>query len=108
MLTALKGAKGWEAIEEKLGKIQCIGNKGKSNLSSLALLCVSPSHLGKVIPFLHALPKTPVAVRKACLGEFGRAGKGREEESGKLRLSSCWEQAKGPVCVLPSMARHME
>lgn len=58
---------------------------------------MSSSQLGKVTPSLHALPKIPVAVRKAYLGKFGRAGKGREEESGKLRLSSCWEQAKGPV-----------
>lgn len=91
VLTALKGAKGWETVEEKLGKLQSTGNsrdKGKNNLSSLALLWMSSSQLGKVILFLHILPKIPVAIRKACLGKFGRAGKGREEESGKLRLGS--------------------
>lgn len=102
MLTALKGAKGWEAAEERLGKLQCIGNIGartQNYLSSLALLWMSSTQLGKAVPFLHNLPKPPVAARKARLGKFGRAGKGREEESGKLRLDSCQQPAKRPVSL---------
>lgn len=78
VLTALKGAKGWETVEEKLGKFQSTGNsrgKGKNNLSSLALLWMSSSQLGKVILFLHTLPKIPVAIRKACLESLGGQGK---------------------------------
>lgn len=78
VLTALKGAKGWEAVEEKLGKLQSIGNigsKGKSNLNSLALLRMSSSQLGKVIPYCP--PKNTCGCKKS---KFVKVWEGRERQ----------------------------